>query len=81
MNLWLKDKDRQLNQRKRKKYKKKQKMLKSTKSHISIYPQFLMLILRLAVVNVKLRTRNDSIHLLLEFCLKFLTVEILFKRL
>ena len=33
-----------------------------------------------AVVDVKLRTRNDSIHLQLEFCLKDLTVEILFKR-
>ena len=32
-----------------------------------------MLTLKQAVVNVKLRMRNDSIHLLLEFCLKELT--------
>ena len=56
-------------------------MPKSTKSYTSIYPLFLMLTLKQAVVNVKLRVRNDSVHLQLEFCSKDLTVEMLFKRL
>ena len=79
VNLRINDKDRRLNQRKRKKYKRKD--AKTYQKFTLIYPQFLMLTLKRAVENVKLRTSNDSIHLLLEFCLKDLTVEIWFKRL
>ena len=72
-------KDRRLNQSKRKKYKKKKRCLKVPKVRLQFTLSFFMLALKRAVVNVKLRTRNDSIHLLLEFCLKDLTVETLFK--